>query len=490
MIIRWVCEKDRKKWIYPVEKCIYCKSPVKKIVSREAKVIGITRVNVPSPLHPIVPYNVVLLEDEHDNRMPKKTMKEYSIGDAYSIKKPKSKNAVIVTKIKYDLREALKESLELLDYFGLNEGDKILIKPSIIEPAYPYQAVNTSPKLIEALLGILKEKRILDIVAAEQSWPSNDTAASAEKSGITEACNKYGCKVIDLKNAEYTEKEVDGMKFNIAKEVFGRKVINVPVLKTNSQILISGAMENMIRVTDNKTQEMMYSGDIEKTLPKLMKALPEFLTIGDGTIGMHAQGPTALGDPAFLNMLLISNDAVALDAVFAEIGMLPRPEYVKEADSIGAGEGMVKNIEVVGEDLEAVKLNLKPASGEATGHPRIKLIDGKASPAIFNEALAISSKLIGLSGYQMHLAIGKFIEKEMTADKERIVAYGKDAIEKMRELGIKTAAEIPEDMESMEKIALIKSILNDQKKYTINAADRIKSKIASFGMKLKKTISK
>ncbi|MBI2134951.1 DUF362 domain-containing protein [Candidatus Woesearchaeota archaeon] len=490
MIIRWICEKDRKKWIYPVEKCIYCKGPVKKIISREAKIIGMTKVNVPSPLHPIVPYNVVLLQDEHGNRMPKKTMKDYKIGDTYSIKKPKSKNAVIVTKIKYDLREALKESLELIGYSGLKEGDKVLIKPSIIEPAYHYQAVDTSPKLMDALLGILKEKGITDVVVAEQSWPGNGTIASAEKAGITEACNKYGCKILDLKNSEYTEKETDGMKFNIGNEVFERKVINVPVLKTNSQILVSGAMENMIRVTDSKTQEMMYSNDIEKTLPKLIKALPEFLTIGDGTIGMHAQGPTSLGDPAFLNMLLISNDAVALDAVFAEIGMLPKPEYVKEADSIGAGEGIVKNIEVVGEDLEAVKLNLKPASKEATGHPRIKLIDGKSSPAIFNEALGVSSKLIGLSGYQMHLAIGKFIEKGMTAEKERIVAYGKDAIEKMRELGVKTAAEIPEDMESMEKIVLIKSILEDQKKETINAADRIKSKIASFGMKLKKNFSK
>src|SRR3989338_5221935 len=244
MITRWVCEKDKKKWIYPVEKCIYCKGPIKKQISTKAKVIGMTKVNISSPLHPIVPYNVILLEDEYGNRMPKKTMRDYKIGDRYILEKAKTDSAVAITKIKYDIGEALKQTLDLLN-FTFEDTDKILIKPSIIEPAYPYQAVNTNPKLLDELIRFLKEKGISDIIVAEQSMPGNDIGEGAKKSGILDICLRHKVNMADLGKAEYVEKQQDGVKFGIAKEVLERKVINLPIMKTNSQICISGAMENM-----------------------------------------------------------------------------------------------------------------------------------------------------------------------------------------------------------------------------------------------------
>ncbi|MEK6876772.1 MAG: DUF362 domain-containing protein, partial [Nanoarchaeota archaeon] len=231
MIIRWVCEKDNKKWMYPIQKCVYCKGPIKKQIGRKAEVIGITKVNIPSPMHPIIPYNVILLEDEHGNRMPKKTMKDYKIGDEYKIEKAESDGAVIATKIKYDLYEALKSSLELLKSFDIGENDKVLIKPSIIEPAYSYTAVNTNPKIIDALIAYLKEKNIHDIIAAEQAMIGNDTLDSAKKSGILEVCEKHNIGFVDLEKAEYVEKEADGFKFRIARDFIERKVINIPVMK-------------------------------------------------------------------------------------------------------------------------------------------------------------------------------------------------------------------------------------------------------------------
>src|SRR3989338_4099999 len=118
MIIRWVCEKDNKKWMYPIQKCIYCKGPIKKQISRKAKVIGITKVNIPSPMHPAVPYNVILLEDEHGNRMPKKTMREYNIGDSYVEPKASSEDAVSVVRVKYDIYEAVKHAIGLVNESG------------------------------------------------------------------------------------------------------------------------------------------------------------------------------------------------------------------------------------------------------------------------------------------------------------------------------------------------------------------------------------
>ena len=99
MIIRWVCEKCSKKWIYPVEKCVYCKGDISKQRGTKIKVAGITKVFISSPMHPITPYNILLLQDEFGNRLPKKTMRDYKIGDSYVEQKAKANDAVAVVKL-------------------------------------------------------------------------------------------------------------------------------------------------------------------------------------------------------------------------------------------------------------------------------------------------------------------------------------------------------------------------------------------------------
>jgi len=485
MIIRWICEKDNKKWIYPIKKCIYCKGPITKQKSRKAKVIGMTKVNIPSPMHPITPYNVILLEDEYGNRMPKKTMSDYKIGDHYVIEKAESESAVIITKIKYDFGEALRQSLELLKSKYVGEGDKVLIKPSIIEPVHSYQAVATNPKLLDTLISYLKDIGVKDIIVAEQAMIGNDTMASAKKSGILDVCKKHEVNFIDLSRCEYVEKDFEGFKFNVAKEIMDRKIINIPVMKTSSQIGVSGAIENMLRTVDQETQKRMFADDIEKTLPKLLKILPKFLTIGDATIGLQGQGPTLLGEPAFLNMLFVSEDPIALDTIFIEMGMLPMPNYIKEACNIGAGNNDVKSIEVVGDELEAIKFHIKPAEKTASAHQKINLIDGKANPYIFNSAVKMTTKLVGLLGQQINLVIGPIITRDMIVNLDRLVVYGNDAIKKVKDLGITPLAEIPDDIDDLEKVMLLKSILENPEKKGINFADKLKSKIARFGARLK-----
>ena len=81
--------------------------------------------------------------------------------------------------------------------------------------------------------------------------------------------------------------------------------------------------------------------------------------------------------------------------------------------------------------------------------------------------------------------IRRLEEKEILEDKDRLLVYGKDAIDKANELGIERIADIPEDMDDMEKIVLVKSILENPEKKGINPVDKIKSKMPNFGAKIK-----
>ena len=472
MIIRWLCEKCNKKWIYPIERCVYCKGNITKQKGTKLKVIGITKVNIPSSMHPIVPYNILLLEDEFDNKLPKKTMKDYSIGDSYVEGKAKREDAVSIVKIKYDIYEAIKESIELLNGVSLSSGDKVLVKPSIIAPAYPYQAVNTNPDFLDALLILLLERGIKkeNIIVAEQSLIGFDVTDAASKSGTLEICKKHAISFVDISKGPFEGVSSDGYTFNIFKEALNRKVINAPVMKTNFQLGISGALENLSRFVDEKTQRGMYFDDIENTLSKLAKSIPNVLTIADATNGLQGQGPLALGEPAFLNLVLTSKNAYALDSVFCEISMLQVPHYV-------ANKADIRSIEVVGNQLEALKYPLKPSAPHETPHTDIKVIDGKACPACLNLMYALTLNLIGLRGDQINLITGAVLTKEMLEGKERLIAMGDCAIKRLEELGLSSIEKIDERLDRIEQLILLKKLLTTKGKPTITPVDKVKSKM-------------
>ncbi|MBI2124820.1 DUF362 domain-containing protein [Candidatus Pacearchaeota archaeon] len=471
MIIRWVCEKCSKKWIYPVEKCVYCKGGITKQKGSKLKVTGITKVVIPSPMHPIIPYSILLLQDEFGNRMPRKTMKDYKIGDAFVLEKAKTKDAVSVVKVKYDIYEAIKEAVDLLD-FQLEKSDKILIKPSIITAAYPYQAVNTNPGFLEALIRILLDYGIKkeNMLVTEQALIGSDVMDAASKAGILEVCKQHSINFADISKGPFEEIEADGFKLKIYKEALRRKIINAPIMKTNFQIGISGALENLSRLADEETQRNMYYGGIDIALPKLAKCLDAF-TVADATNGLQAQGPLALGEPSFLNLVYAGHNPASLDVVFCEATVTELPLYVSNSLSSD-----VKSIEVVGNELDALKYPLKQPMPHETAHPDIKVMDGKACPACLSLMINLTSKLVGLRGDQINLVMGSQID-ENALKKERVVVLGDCAIKKLDEKGIKDFVKIGENLDTIEQLVLLRKLLETKGAPKITPVDKVKSKM-------------
>jgi|ETNmetMinimDraft_2_1059921.scaffolds.fasta_scaffold00465_11 uncharacterized protein (DUF362 family) len=364
-IIRWIGEKSGKKWIYPVEEDIYTHEKIKKIVSNKAKVVGFTKVSIPSPLHPIIPYNVLILEDEHGHKMPKKVMKDYKIGDTYEDASSDKDNAFAIVKLKYDYDEAVDEVFELIGGIDITPKQKILIKPNLSVPGNAYLGTCTNDKTIDALLTYLINKgaKPANITIAEQSFflPFEKTIA---KTGILEVVKKHNVKLVNIADTKFEEKQEREFTLNISRIVDEHDVlINVPVIKTDMVLGMDGSFENLTRFLNKESYEQL-AKDPQKAvmaLAVLPKLLPSFITLGDASIGMQGNGPAQHGEPGFYNMFFAARNPVVHDRVASEILCLSKLPYAELAGKLGIGEFDLTNIDILGNELDAVKRDvLKP----------------------------------------------------------------------------------------------------------------------------------
>jgi len=80
----WECSKCKRRWYYPVEMCIFCRSELNEITPSKFTVKGITEVHIPSSEHDVVPYFELILEDDFGNFYVRKSFRNFQIGDTIS----------------------------------------------------------------------------------------------------------------------------------------------------------------------------------------------------------------------------------------------------------------------------------------------------------------------------------------------------------------------------------------------------------------------
>ncbi|MFC1800560.1 DUF362 domain-containing protein [Nanoarchaeota archaeon] len=463
-MIRWVCNKCNKRWIYPVKKCLYCNEIIEKQVGKKFTVVGVSKVNIPSPMHPIIPYYVLMLENEHGDRMPKKTLKKYMIGQEFKFEN----GDVSYVKVKYDMQEALVLALDLINGIEVNENSRVLIKPNVSVAQYPYLAQTTHPNVVAVLINYLlcKGVKAENIIVADSTVlvPLSKTSG---KTGIAGVCKKFGVQMKDLSQGEF----VDHDGYEISKDVVESDlVINMPIMKTDSRYGLIGALENMTRVCSRRTVSKIFK-DFDNNMAKLNRLLPKYLTIADATIGMKGNGPY-LGEPAFMNALFASFDPVAIDTVYSKLIMLDVPDYVKNTD--GNHEPVVG-----GDEIEANRLDLMKAVKGFSPNYDIKLIGDSICPYCYDATIGALSSFLNIRGNKTHLAIGSVIKKEDVEGNKKIIAVGDHAIDALYELGIEPVARIPGCPPNMiDMVTYIKKIyMSTSEKPSISVVDKVKASL-------------
>lgn len=291
------------------------------------------------------------------------------------------------------VREALRAVLAPLGGMErfVRPGQRVLLKPNLLSPRPPEDAVTTHPALVqavaEAVLQVGGEPLIGDAPGAV------NTRARLEKvyaiSGMAQVAQSLGIPLnYDMDTVEWTFPEGRWLRrvpvWRAAAEA--EVLINLPKLKTHNLVGLTGAVKNCFGLVPSPHKTYLHmrwprpDQFSEMLLDLYLRAKPA-LHILDGVLAMEGDGPSA-GDPRPVGALLASTDGLACDVAMAALVGHPPHRVTTTAAGIRRGltEGHVEALRWAGTPLPALQVRpFRPSVVWITNSPVALWLLGQAS---------------------------------------------------------------------------------------------------------------
>jgi uncharacterized protein (DUF362 family)/Pyruvate/2-oxoacid:ferredoxin oxidoreductase delta subunit len=244
-------------------------------------------------------------------------------------------SAVIVRNASYEsdaLRPLIFGMMEAMGGEEIRKGSRVLIKPNLLSPALPRHAVITHPSVIRAAVEYCNERGVRPLVADSPATGVFDLLLRV--SGIRDALRRLDCECRPFLNSVRVDIGEPFGAIEIAEDaVRADVIINLPKLKTHSQMFLTLAVKNLFGcvVGYRKPEWHMRAGVDREAFARLIarigRTLRPAFNILDGVLAMEGQGPGMGGVPRKLGILLAGSDPFALDRAVCRMLALD-PEQV------------------------------------------------------------------------------------------------------------------------------------------------------------------
>jgi len=262
---------------------------------------------------------------------------------------------VAIVRVGENVEEAVRRCIHLLGGLRVKGGDFVVIKPNVCYPKNTENMILTDPRVLEAVIRLVKEKT-RNVLVVESDSMSGTADYRMRKSGVMDILERLGVDFLNLSEDEVEEHEVDGLTLQIPKTLRRADfIINVPKIKTHEMTTITIAMKNMFGILANK-RKMDLHPKLNEILPLINELVPQDLIVVDGIVGMEGLGPIH-GRPKPLGLVVAGLNPVTVDAVCCHImGFNPYGVgHLVEAYRRGMGEIDINRIEVLGEPVKNVR---------------------------------------------------------------------------------------------------------------------------------------
>jgi len=294
----------------------------------------------------------------------------------------------IVSIVRYERPlESVRRALEMCRGLAHMPPDaRVFIKPNVAywtkAVPFPKWGVVTTSRVVHDMVVLLKEHGVRDITIGEGTvtWDPKDreTARHINSTlGYQVLEKRYGVKCINIFERPFEKVDLgEGIALHFNRDVLESDfLVNLPVLKTHNQTMVSLGTKNLKGTIDIKSRKKCHSANPEKDLnymiSRLPLAMPPMCVLVDG-IYSNERGPAFDGRLRRSNILIASADLLSADMVGAKVmGFDPRdvPHLVHAAVRQGRPLDL-SDLEITGEGIDTV------ASAHAFDHDYRQTRDG------------------------------------------------------------------------------------------------------------------
>jgi uncharacterized protein (DUF362 family) len=249
-----------------------------------------------------------------------------------------------IVKIEDSLDKALDD---VLKNFDIPRNKRVFIKPNLCDPCKPDSGVVTNVRTVRSLIRHLKERGIKDIVVGEGVNEVVDMNEVMKATRFGELRNE-GIKVLDLEKVERTTVKWKYGTLQLPKIVFDSFYINMPLIKTHTQTVITASIKNQKGLLLSRDKKLMHRLGLQEPLAYLAKTVKPDLVLVDGIWGLEGDGPSTAGKRKKVGLLIASDNMVEADSVCAQVvGVNPKNvEHLAFAEEVGVGRiRLVKGVQ-------------------------------------------------------------------------------------------------------------------------------------------------
>jgi uncharacterized protein (DUF362 family) len=222
-------------------------------------------------------------------------------------------------------------------------GERVVVKPNIGWDRTPEQGANTNPELVAEMTRLCLEAKAAEVIVTDVTC--NYAPRCFLRSGIKEAAEKAGAKVILPRDEDYVTVNLEGellTEWPVLKHFIETdRLINMPIVKNHSLSRCTIGMKNFYGILGGRRNQLHQQ--IDQSIVDLARFCAPTLIVVDATRVMLTGGPTggSLENLAIENSVICATDQVAADSRGAEFLGLEGPKVAHIALAHGNGLGEI-----------------------------------------------------------------------------------------------------------------------------------------------------
>ncbi len=277
--------------------------------------------------------------------------------------------------------ESVTRALHLAGAAGcVARGASVLVKPNLHGgPGY------TSPILVEAVCRWAFDQGAARVYAGDGPFwacSSDEAREYFAGAGLHAACEATGAEPVNLHEHPYRTIRPDDPdmpeEIGLSELLFGcDTVINVPLLKTHMNTLVTLGLKNMKGCMRPKDKKRFHELELADALAGMAQVVAPHISVNilDATTAVEGMGPAA-GTDVEMGLIAASTDLIALDSVGCDLAGIHPSEVrvMRKAAARGVGEMDLTRIDVVGEKVQDHRRRFRrPFEEVVANFPRLRI---------------------------------------------------------------------------------------------------------------------